>query len=149
MIQSKLKYPFIVEFEKSLKDEKHVYFLLEYIGGAELFYVIREIGLLGKDICQFYIASMILTMKYLHRQSIIYRDLKPENVMVDREGYIKLIDLGTCKELTKSGKTMTILGTAHYMAPEILDGKGYSYTIDLWSLGICFFEFMCGHLPYG
>jgi cGMP-dependent protein kinase len=88
-------------------------------------------------------------MEYLHTNNIIYRDIKPENIMVDDKGYMRLIDMGTAKFLKgKGGRTYTIIGTPHYMAPEILTGKGYSYTVDLWSIGICLYEFMCGGVPY-
>lgn len=69
--------------------------------------------------------------------------------MIDEKGFMKLIDLGTAKHLkTKNGRTYTIIGTPHYMAPEILTGKGYTYSVDLWSIGICLYEFMCGNVPY-
>jgi len=93
-------------------------------------------GLLTKGEAQFYIGSMILAIEYLHRQSIIYRDVKPENVMIDTQGYAKLIDMGTCKTLGKPGfRTFTIIGTPTYMAPEVVSGKGYSFTVDYWSIG--------------
>lgn len=76
--------------------------------------------------------------------------MKPENIIVDREGYARLIDMGTCKYLsTCSTKTFTIIGTPHYMAPEVLAGKGYSFNVDLWSLGIMLYEFMSGFVPFG
>lgn len=88
-------------------------------------------------------------MEYLHTNNIIYRDIKPENIMVDDKGYMRLIDMGTAKFLKgKGGRTYTIIGTPHYMAPEILTGKGYSYAVDLWSIGVCLYEFMCGGVPY-
>jgi len=88
-------------------------------------------------------------MEYLHLNNIIYRDIKPENIMIDEKGFMKLIDLGTAKHLkNKNGRTYTIIGTPHYMAPEILTGKGYTYSVDLWSIGICLYEFMCGNVPY-
>ena len=69
--------------------------------------------------------------------------------MVDEKGYMRLIDMGTAKFLKgKGGRTYTIIGTPHYMAPEILTGKGYTYSVDLWSIGICLYEFMCGGVPY-
>lgn len=69
--------------------------------------------------------------------------------MVDEKGYIRLIDMGTAKYLTHRGsRTYTIIGTPHYMAPEILQGKGYSFPVDLWSIGVCMYEFMCGSVPY-
>ncbi len=70
--------------------------------------------------------------------------------MIDKKGYLHLIDLGTAKIMDKGeSRTYTILGTPHYMAPEIIQGKGYSYAVDLWALGICVFEFMCGFVPFG
>lgn len=70
---------------------------------------------------------MILMMEYVHSvHNIVYRDLKPENLMVDHDGYLKLIDMGTAKEVKSHGKTFTIIGTPHYMAPEVISGKGYN-----------------------
>lgn len=92
---------------------------------------------------------MVLCMEYLHTNNIIYRDIKPENIMVDEKGYLRLIDMGTAKFLKgKGGRTYTIIGTPHYMAPEILTGKGYTFSVDLWSIGVCLYEFMCGGVPY-
>jgi cGMP-dependent protein kinase 1 len=85
----------------------------------------------------------------MHQKSLIYRDLKPENVMLCSDGYLKLIDLGTCKKLNGNEKTFTMIGTPNYMAPETLAGKGYSFPADLWSLGVMLFEFMAGYVPYG
>lgn len=95
---------------------------------------------------------MILAIEYLHAQNVIYRDIKPENIMIDEtvittqfflsfifsQGCLKLIDMGTAKILKGNkggGKTFTIIGTPHYMAPEIVTGKGYSFLVDLWSIG--------------
>ncbi|CAD8072813.1 unnamed protein product [Paramecium primaurelia] len=143
-------FPFIMGFIRTFKDDISIYFLVEYIRGMELFDVIRDMGLLTKYDTQFYVATMILALEYLHSKSIVYRDLKPENIMVNDAGYMYLIDLGTAKPLIKSRayRTYTIIGTPHYMAPEIILGKGYSFNVDLWSMGICMYEFMCGGVPY-
>lgn len=79
--------------------------------------MIREIGLLSTYDSQFYIGSMILAIEYLHSRNIIYRDLKPENVMVNQKGIMQLIDMGTARMLKGVGRTFTIIGTPHYMAP--------------------------------
>ena len=96
---------------------------------------------------------MILGLEYLHTYNIIYRDIKPENIMVDSKGIMKLIDMGTAKILEgKRGmgnRTFTIIGTPHYMAPEIITGKGYNMLVDLWSIGVCLYEFMGGKVPFG
>ena len=84
---------------------------------------------------------MILALEYLHSRKIVYRDIKPENIMIDEKGYLKLIDMGTAKVLRNengSTRTFTILGTPHYMAPEILKSKGYGLNVDLWSVGMLF-----------
>lgn len=69
--------------------------------------------------------------------------------MIDKNGYLHLIDMGTAKILDESSRTFTVLGTPHYMAPEIIQGRGYSYMIDFWALGICMYEFQCGYVPFG
>lgn len=143
-------FPFIMKFVRSFKDDINIYFLGEYVRGIELFDAIRDIGLLKNYDSQFYVGCILLGLEYLHTRSIIYRDIKPENIMVDDAGYIKLIDMGTAKILSgkHGGRTFTIIGTPHYMAPEIITGKGYSYSVDLWSVGICLYEFMCGEVPF-
>ncbi|CAD8178751.1 unnamed protein product [Paramecium octaurelia] len=140
----------LVCFRRSFKDQNYIYLLTEYIQGKELFHVIREIGLLNSYETQFYIAQMINILEKMHSQNIIYRDVKPENFIVMENGYIKLIDMGTAKVLkSKASKTYTVVGTPHYMSPDILKGKGYSFSTDLWSLGVCFYELMCGEVPFG
>jgi cGMP-dependent protein kinase len=143
----KIDHPFIVKLVKCLKDEKNIYFLMEYLKGKELFDVIRDIGLLNKEQTNFFIASMMVAVNYLHERKIIYRDIKPENIIVEKNGYIKLIDFGTAKEI--EDRTKTIIGTPHYMAPEIIMGGGYSFQVDYWSISICMYEFMCGGVPFG
>ena len=143
-----IDHPFIVKLVKTLKDDRFIYFLMEYIQGKELFDTIRDIGLLTAVQTQFYGGSLLLAMEYLHNRKFIYRDLKPENVMVlNKNGYLKLIDFGTCKKI--DDRTSTIIGTPHYMAPEVVLGEGYSFQVDYWSIAICMYEFMCGGVPFG
>ena len=143
----KIDHPFIMKMVKYLKNESYIFFINEYIKGKELWEVIRDIGLLNKEQTQFYGGSILLAIDYLHKQKVIYRDIKPENVMVTVKGYIKIIDFGTVKEI--QDRTSTIIGTSHYMAPEITKGEGYSFQVDVWSIAICMYEFFCGKLPFG
>ena len=143
----KIDHPFIMKMVKYLKNDLYIFFINEYIKGKELWEVIRDIGLLNKEQTQYYGGSILLAIDYLHKQKIIYRDIKPENVMVSIKGYIKIIDFGTVKEI--KDRTSTIIGTSHYMAPEITKGEGYSFQVDIWSIAICMYEFFCGKLPFG
>jgi cGMP-dependent protein kinase len=143
----KIDHPFIMKMVKYLKNDNYIFFINEYIKGKELWEVIRDIGLLNKEQTQYYGGSILLAIDYLHKQKIIYRDIKPENVMVSIKGYIKIIDFGTVKEI--QDRTSTIIGTSHYMAPEITKGEGYSFQVDIWSIAICMYEFFCGKLPFG
>ena len=143
----KIDHPFIVKLVKCLEDDRNIYFLMEYIKGKELFDIIRDIGLLNKEQTNFYIASMLIAINYLHTRKIIYRDIKPENIIVERNGYIKIVDFGTAKEI--EDRTKTVIGTPHYMAPETIMGGSYSFQVDYWSISICMYEFMCGCVPFG
>jgi cGMP-dependent protein kinase len=130
-----------------MKDEERVYFLCEHVQGCDLFDAIRAMGLLSDVDSKFYAAVVLLILEYLHDRNIVYRDLKPENVMIDAQGYPKLIYFGTAKVIDT--RTYTIVGTPHYMAPEIIVGKGYDGKVDYWALGCILFEFMCGGVPFG
>ena len=148
-----LNHPQIMQLYKTYRDTNFVYFLTEYINGEEQFDSIRVIDVQNNSQASFYVASIVLALEYIHNKSIVHRDIKPENLMVNANtGRLHLIDFGTAKILsdTKSvNRTYTTLGTPHYMAPEMLLGKGYGTMVDIWSLGICMYEFLCGQVPYG
>lgn len=127
-ILNQLDHVMILKLVKTYKDEKRLYFLTEFVRGMDLFDVLRKQILLNDIASRFYTACLILVLEYLHEREIIYRDLKPENVIIDDEGYPKLIDFGTAKVI--NGRTYTLVGTPHYMAPEVILGKGYSVTAD-------------------
>jgi cGMP-dependent protein kinase len=135
-----------MQFIKTFQDSKNVYFLTEFLGGGDLFFAIREIGDLGKEQAQFYSGSIALALEYLHARGIMYRDLKPENVLLDLKGNAKLVDFGCCK---KALRTNTLVGTPEYFAPELILQKGYTCAIDWWALGVMMHEFIVGPLPFG
>ena len=142
-----IDHPLIIKLVKTFKDTKRLYFLMEYIEGVDLFDALRDLGLLNNDYSRFYMACLIQIFEQLHERKIIYRDLKPENIMIDIEGYPKLIDFGTAKIIKQ--KTYTVVGTPHYMAPEVVRGTGYNLSADIWSMGIMLYEFVCGYVPFG
>jgi cGMP-dependent protein kinase len=141
-----LDHPMLMKLVKTFKDEDWIYFLCEYVAGHDLFDVLRILHKIDDDVSRFYIGASLLVLKYLHEKSIIYRDLKPENIMIDEDGYLKLIDFGAAKIIKE--RTFTILGTPHYMAPEIILGNGYGLEADLWSLGIMLYEFFFYVVPF-
>jgi cGMP-dependent protein kinase len=143
----KVDHPFIMKMVKYLKNDTHIFFIMEYIRGKELWDVMREIGLCDKSQTQFYGASMLTSIDYLHKHHYIYRDLKPENIMINEKGYIKIIDFGTVKEI--KDRTTTTVGTPQYMAPEMVNGTGYSFQVDMWAIAICMYELFCGKVPFG
>jgi len=145
-INAQCYHPCIMQFIKTFQDSKNVYFLTEFLGGGDLFYAIREIGNLTKDQCQFFGGCIVLAIEYLHGLGIMYRDLKPENVLLDFQGNAKLVDFGCCK---KALFTNTLVGTPWYFAPETILGKGYTCAIDWWALGVMMHEFIVGPLPFG
>lgn len=145
-INAQCYHPCLMQFIKTFQDSKNVYFLTEFLGGGDLFYAIREIGNLTKNQAQFYIACIALALEYLHGRSIMYRDLKPENVLLDFNGNAKLVDFGCCKQCLR---TNTLVGTPEYFAPETILGKGYTCSIDWWALGVMAHEFVVGPLPFG
>jgi cGMP-dependent protein kinase len=142
-----LDHMMIMKLVKTFKDSKRVYFLVEFIRGMDLFDVLRELNLLKECDARFYTGCISLILEHLHERNIIFRDLKPENVVIDAEGYPKLIDFGTAKFV--NGRTYTIVGTPHYMAPEVITGHGYGLSADFWSLGVMVFEFLFGNVPFG
>ena len=149
-IMLSLDHPFIVKMVKSLKNQHFCFLLIEFINGINLDqYLSKRHHRQNIYETQFYIGCILLMLEYLQKKYIAHRDIKPSNIMIDSNGYLKMIDFGTSKVLTFSDYTSTIIGTPHYVAPEILQGRGYSLSCDFWSLGICMYEIFYGKYPFG
>jgi cGMP-dependent protein kinase len=154
-IMSMLCHPFVVDLITSFEDGECVYILMPLFPGGELFDVIFQqddsgdeiSGLRSEEQSQFYAAVIADTLAYLHRHNILYRDLKPENVMIDAQGYPSLIDFGLAKELVND-KTFTLCGTPQYTAPEIIMNRGHGLTSDYWSLGVLIYTLLEGANPF-
>jgi len=143
-------HPMLLNMIRTYRDNDNVYFLLEVASGGELLDAMEHLGLLTKKQTQFYIGCLVLVFEYFLDQHIVYRDLKPENILLDNAGYVKLIDFGLAKKLTSAeDRTFTLVGTPQFMAPEVIKGQGFGFFADIWSIGICAFEFMVGRLPFG
>ncbi|XP_071411912.1 cGMP-dependent protein kinase 2 [Pithys albifrons albifrons] len=140
--------PFIVKLYRTFKDSKYVYMLLEACLGGELWSLLRDRGSFDEFTTKFCVGCVTEAFDYLHHIGIIYRDLKPENLILDAEGYIKLVDFGFAKKIGSGQKTWTFCGTPEYVAPEVILSKGHDFSVDFWSLGILVYELLTGSPPF-
>ncbi|KAM6997891.1 cGMP-dependent protein kinase 2 isoform 2-T2 [Tautogolabrus adspersus] len=130
---------FIIRLFRTFHDDKYVYMLLEACLGGELWTVLRDMFCTG---------CVLEAFDYLHTMGIVYRDLKPENLLLDAEGYVKMADFGFAKKIGRGKKTWTFCGTPEYVAPEVILSKGHDFGADCWSLGILIFELLTGNPPF-
>ncbi|XP_066550044.1 protein kinase cGMP-dependent 1b isoform X2 [Amia ocellicauda] len=139
---------FIVRLYRTFKDSKYLYMLMEACLGGELWTILRDRGSFEDATTRFYTACVVEAFAYLHSKGIIYRDLKPENLILDHRGYAKLVDFGFAKKIGFGKKTWTFCGTPEYVAPEIILNKGHDISADYWSLGILMYELLTGSPPF-
>ncbi|XP_043280897.1 cGMP-dependent protein kinase, isozyme 2 forms cD5/T2 isoform X3 [Venturia canescens] len=139
---------FVVKLFKTFKDRKYLYMLMEACLGGELWTVLRDKGHFDDSTTRFYTACVVEAFDYLHSRNIIYRDLKPENLLLDGQGYVKLVDFGFAKRLDHGRKTWTFCGTPEYVAPEVILNRGHDISADYWSLGVLMFELLTGTPPF-
>lgn len=144
---SRLNCPFIIRLYGTFQDQNHLFMLLEYAIGGELFTYLRRAGRFPLGTTKFYAAEIVCALEYMHNLNIVYRDLKPENLLLDARGHIKIADFGFAKVIPDN-KTWTLCGTPEYLAPEIILGRGHGRPVDWWALGILIYEMMAGFPPY-
>ena len=150
-VMASLRHPFVLLLEATYQDANLLFMLLECVPGGELFQLLAEqpTGCVSTDAARFYGGCVIDAFSYMHEQKVVYRDLKPENLLLDRAGYIKVIDFGFGKFLDKAPyRTSTFCGTPEYFAPEIMMGKGYDFSVDVWGVGILIYEMIFGYTPF-
>lgn len=139
---------FIVRLHAAFKDSRYIYMVMEFCGGGEIWTKLKEVGRFDEPVAVFCTACVVEAFAYLHKKGIMYRDLKPENLLLDSRGYIKLVDFGFAKELSRGGKTYSFCGTPEYMAPEIIQNQGHDFAADFWSLGVLVYELLAGSPPF-
>ncbi|KAI5054919.1 hypothetical protein GOP47_0030064 [Adiantum capillus-veneris] len=145
-ILQKLDFPFVVNLLGYCQDDKFVYLILEYVGGGDFFGHLRKKEKLDETAARFYAAQVVLCFEYLHSLDIIYRDLKPENLVLDEKGNMKITDFGFAKKI--DARTFTLCGTPDYLAPEIILAKGHGKAVDWWMLGVLIYEMLAGIAPF-
>lgn len=148
-VLERVTHPFIVNLEYAFQTPKKLYFVLEYCAGGELFFHLSRAGRFSEGRCRFYTSELLLAIGHLHALDIIYRDLKPENVLLDTDGHVKLTDFGLSKEgITDNISAQSMCGTPEYLAPEILNKLGHGKAVDWYSLGALMYEMLTGLPPF-
>lgn len=147
----KVESPFLVKLHASFQSPTHLFYVLEYYPGGDFATLLAQTTRLKEGAVQFYAGELVLGLEALHALKIVYRDLKPENVVMSREGHLVLVDFGLSKVLVGTdvcSLTKTFCGTAEYLAPEVLLSQPYGFAVDLWSLGTMLYEMLMGTPPY-
>lgn len=126
------------------QDTRSLYIMMDYVDGGELFKYIQRVGNVQGMQSRLFTAEILLCLDYLHSKSLVYRDLKPENVLIGSDGFLKLSDFGFLKKLNSGERTYTLCGTPEYLAPEIILNKGHTKAVDWYCLGVFIYEIMVG-----
>jgi protein kinase A len=147
-IMKDLDHPMILKMNGVSQDKRIVFMYLEFMKGGDLMSIVNKFEKLELNHARFYIAQIVLCFEYLHNKHLIFRDLKPENVLIASNGYIKLADFGFIKKVNPAERTYTFCGTPEYIAPEIVQNKGYSQPVDWYALGIMIYELLYGRPPF-
>jgi serine/threonine protein kinase len=150
ILESVNRHPFVVKLFYAFQDHEKLYLILEYAQGGELFHHLAMERMFEEDAAAFYMAEMVLALAHLHQNvGVLYRDLKPENCLLDAQGHLLLTDFGLSKiSLSDDDRCNSLLGTIDYMAPEVIQGKPYGKACDWWSLGALGYDLLTGSPPF-
>ena len=149
----KTKHPFVIQMYWAFQTRTHLFFVLEFCAGGELFFHMMKRNRFDEATAKFYFCEVLLGLEYLHSRNILYRDLKPENILLDLDGHIRLTDFGLSKEeaaqaATNDAKFTSFVGTAGYLSPEMIKREGHGKPLDFYCLGCLLYVMLTGSLPY-
>ena len=144
---SKINHPFIINIHFAFQDNDYLYLVMDYLSGGDLRYHFNKNRGFNEIQTKFFISNILLSLDYLHRNNIIHRDVKPENLIFEKNGYLRLTDFGIAKKYEKNNKEETS-GTPGYMSPEVLFGQNHGFAVDYFAIGVILYEIMFGHRPY-
>lgn len=147
-LMSQMNHPFLVKMITTFQDDKSIYILQEFVEGGDLrtLMLYRQNGRLVEKEARFFSAVVLLGLEHLHSKHIVYRDLKPENVLLCASGYVKITDFGNAKQIQE--RTYSLCGTPDYMSPEVWLNKGHGLPCDIWAYGVLVYEFLNGETPF-
>lgn len=143
-----VNHPFVVNLEYFFISPSYVFFAMKFKQGGELYHHLKKLGRFSEEVARFYACQVLSGLEYLHSKKILYRDMKPENILLDADGNCCLADFGISKELDDAVKTKSFVGTPEYVAPEVILQKGYDKAIDIWCFGVLLFEMVFGAPPF-
>mmetsp|Transcript_37387 Transcript_37387/g.66411 ORF Transcript_37387/g.66411 Transcript_37387/m.66411 type:complete len:521 (+) Transcript_37387:78-1640(+) len=148
-VLAKLSHPFVVSLQWAFQTKGHLFLVLDYCAGGELFYHLQCRGKFSETDTRFYISEIVLGLEYLHSQGVLYRDLKPENCLLDAQGHVRLTDFGLSKEnLTESAVFQSFVGTVLYLSPEMIRRESHGMPLDFYCLGCLVYVLMTGCIPH-
>lgn len=148
IIMQNLNHPFLINLSYFFCSPEHIFFAMKYLNGGELYIYLKKMKHFQEHIIKFYSCQIIIALEYLHSMNIVYRDMKPENILLDERGDCALADFGISKVLQPLQATKSFVGTPEYLSPEVLQNQGHNKSVDIWSFGILLYEMAFGVTPF-